>query len=1547
MLNMRTGHDVDYFTDAVAKGRDDYYTGATHAGEPPGRWYGKGADALGLSGEVDAEVMKALYTHGLDPRDQAVASRQTWGQAQRFGNAARNYKSADEIYAGLLDSHPEAGPEERAQLRAQATRSARQSVAFYDIVLSAPKSQTLLWVAAERGATEAAAADDAEAAAEWRRVAATVEEGLMVGHRAVLDFLSERAAFARAGHHGGGGGQWVDAPKLVTAQFLQHDSRDHDPQLHVHGPTLNKVECEDGKVRALDFTIFTTWHDAAAAYGERVAEAYLYEKLGVRWETRPDGKAREIAGIDPDASGLFSKRTAAITPAMERLINRFQDETGRAPTNRERSALAEQASSYTRASKMFGAETRDGQLARWAAEYDAAFGRDIPALATAALGRAPEVPEMWSERDIVARALAEMEESRQSWTRSNLTLAVSNALPGHLGVGPEQIEALLEGVTDKAEALARHLNPKAGPEGLDARFYRADGESVFVKPGSARFATDAQLLGEDELRAAAVRRGAPTLTTEEADEVVARFARAGRELGVDQAAALHGILTSGAAVEVLTAPAGTGKSFLVGTLAETWPRHGPGTPARPGPPGGVEQPGGAGEGRRVFGLAYGQRQADVLTEEGVTAQNITRWLKGQIRLDVGAGTGEDEQFRMRAGDLLVVDEAGAAPTADLVAIHRRAQTAGVKLLLVGDPKQLGAVGAGGALSDIAERGIRYELAEVRRFNETWEGPASLRLRDGDPTAVDEYTKHGRLIDGGTAEQAEAAAARAWLADTLAGREALLVVGSNEAAARVSTSLRNDLVRLGRVQETGVRLGMQGTVAGIGDLIQARQNAWHLHGWQGNTEAPVNRTTYRVTGLHPDGRGLTVARVTGCDAHGVEQLGEPMQLPGSYVSERVTLAYASTVHAAHGRTVDSGYPVIGPGTDAAAGYVGLTRGRDTNVAFVVTRNVNPGADTGETHKVAERTAAEVLTDVIRPPERDDTRTALTESEQHTERERSTLTHVDRMLAVIDDTTAGRTSRWLDQLAVDGSLPERHRVALAADDARTSLDQLLRSAELAGHDPAQVLRDAVTASSLDKSTSVAQVVHFRIRTALDGKLDPQVAGYADLLPREVPEANRAGLAALAAAADARRLELGAQLLDAPPQWAREALGPVPGVDDAAGRAEWERKAGWAASYRELAEHLDEADPLGAAPPAGLAEKHALFRTAHAALDLSTAGAEEEAMSEGRLRARVAAWEREQRFAPRFVAPELEAAHEELRRARTDATLWAARADAEPDPLEADQLRAAARQAANRAAELEPVVTDLEFADDARTAWRYETEVTRDRAERARYSAGLRGIDLDDPGDRVTAQEWLDAHLAEQLAADAERVITEDDLRRDTDQDAIEAPEPVPHGESSTQPDQRAAPDRDDAPAHAAPDAGPDGADRDGTRDTGTRAQADDRDDRGRAHEHPEHDVVIEPAPADIRETSEPDPGERTDPKQQRRVPLPDRTAATVDRAQLALDEIDARRHAEAAEQARTAETPPDDDDRRDELARWAEQDHAEHIETGRARGPVADEELQLER
>jgi hypothetical protein len=66
------------------------------------------------------------------------------------------------------------------------------------------------------------------------------------------------------------------------------------------------------------------------------------------------------------------------------------------------------------------------------------------------------------------------------------------------------------------------------------------------------------------------REIAPALGRQQASAFLDSLAETGIELGADQAAAVHGVLTSSAAVETLVGPAGTGKSFVVGALAKAW-----------------------------------------------------------------------------------------------------------------------------------------------------------------------------------------------------------------------------------------------------------------------------------------------------------------------------------------------------------------------------------------------------------------------------------------------------------------------------------------------------------------------------------------------------------------------------------------------------------------------------------------------------------------------------------------------------------------------------------------------------------------------------------------------------------------------------------------------------------------------------------------------------------------------------------------------------------------------------------------------------------------
>jgi conjugative relaxase-like TrwC/TraI family protein len=331
VISLSPGYDPGYLTDTVGGGREGYYTGAVVSGEPAGLWYGRGAESLGLRGEVDPQVMSAMYAHLLDPRDPRVHNRAEWGEAAMLGAGFRVYRTPEEIYAAALEREPDAGPERRAELRANAGKSAKQNVAFVDATFSAPKSVSVLGAAFERMANLARAEGDEVAAKAWEAHHRAVEDAVLAGARAGIDYLQDVAGFSREGHHGGGSGRWIDAHDWTVAQFLQHDSREHDPHLHVHSAILNRVLCSDGRWRALDTGAIWTYRAAASAIAARTMEARITAAFGGRFEARPDGNGRELVGVDRALCDELSSRRRAITPKIGEITEAFRSRYGREP----------------------------------------------------------------------------------------------------------------------------------------------------------------------------------------------------------------------------------------------------------------------------------------------------------------------------------------------------------------------------------------------------------------------------------------------------------------------------------------------------------------------------------------------------------------------------------------------------------------------------------------------------------------------------------------------------------------------------------------------------------------------------------------------------------------------------------------------------------------------------------------------------------------------------------------------------------------------------------------------------------------------------------------------------------------------------------------------------------------------------------------------------------------------------------------------------------------------------------------------------------------
>lgn len=1369
MLSISSGHSADYLYGQVAGGRESYYLDATVEGEAPGRWSGGGAAMFGLSGEVAAEDMEALYGKFLDPRDPRWSDPAARAECARLGRAPGKYRSADDIlaervtekygidasrvaemrHAAAATDDPQramrdalvaatgALPEDVTEMMRQAAKAERQPVSFVDLTFSPVKSVTVLHTAYSRMELDAQRDGDEEAAREWAAKRHAVEEAIWEGNQAMLQHMTEQAGYSRVGRHGAGGGRWTDAPDWTVASFFQTTSRDLDPQLHIHNAVLNRVVCADGEVRTLDSQAIHRHKQGAGTIGERVMEEALTRKLGVKWRMRADGVAREVVGVDQEIMDMFSSRTSKITKKLGEKISRFREQVGRDPNPLEVDRLRRQSSMATRRAKSHEAESKEEQLDRWADKLHAKVVGGLHKVARTVGGHADtcdQAAEQWSPSGVIAEAVAACQQAQPTFSRSELIRQVLLALPDNLGgLTGEQVTALAEKLADQALANDDLVVPVTGRQVTDEvpdDLKVSNGRSSYASPSGQRYATRDHVVAEQALRRAAVARGAHRLAAADVD-LWLETDPMGLLLGGDQAAAVRGLLASGAQVSVLSAPAGTGKSFTVGAAAKALADI---------------------DGGRVFGLATSQIATEVLADDGVTAMNTTRWLMAQDRLAAGKATADDMRWALNDNDIVVVDEASMVDTAALDRIRQYVKRRKARLLLAGDSRQLASVGAGGAMEMLAD-GIAetYTLTEVRRFTAEWEARASLRLRDGDASVLDEYDRHGRILDCGTMDAATSSAARAYLGDTLSGLRSLVVCPTNEAASAASATIRDQLVALGRVDADGVPLARDGgNVAGVGDIVMARRNDW--------SRGVVNRRRYVVEEVQEDGSLVVVE--DGGDTRRV--------LSAEYVQDHVVLGYAGTVHAAQGVTVDTCHGVTDGSMSLEAQYVAMTRGKQGNTMHVATYAEGGDKSTGEVHEDGRRDATAVLADAF---ERDaaDERAALSQDQADAERVASMHTiHAEREEAV---RLVGRTrvEGWLDELAADNVITAEQREAFAADQGTEQLSRLLRAVEQAGHDPRAALRDAVEGKSLDGARSVAQVVHHRVDVAYrEAGLTP-VAGAADMVPEGLSDQWTAYLDELSEAAEDRRRELGGIVAEEQPQWAVEAFGPVP--DDLVERMEWEHRAGQVAAYRESCQFDDDAVLLPPSPGISSTEKRAAWHDAWRAAGRPEAGKEEQDLSDGALRVRVKAWQREQEWAPQFVDAELRATGQEAARHRQDAALLEAQSAAAADEAERERLLAEAEEKRALAEVLAEVEQELELAANARAAWFLEVATTREAAERAEAELAARGRDVGGEEDRVTAEEWLAAHEEAMEAEDPHRVITEGDVVTELVADSVD--------------------------------------------------------------------------------------------------------------------------------------------------------------------------------
>ncbi|MGH9122801.1 MAG: ATP-dependent DNA helicase [Acidimicrobiales bacterium] len=794
----------------------------------------------------------------------------------------------------------------------------------------------------------------------------------------------------------------------------------------------------------------------------------------------------------------------------------------------------------------------------------------------------------------------------------------------------------------------------------------------------------------------------------------ARFEQAlattgGADLSEDQAAAVRGVLTSRADVNVVVGPAGTGKTSTMAVLVAAWKA----------------------EGREVLGLSISQTAANELSAAtGAPAENIAKLLHETARRDRDWFPEHAERWTLRPGQLVIMDEAGMTDRAAMVAVTRLCEQAHAKLVLVGDHEQLESPEAGGAMRLMANTAETFQLGQVHRFTHDWERDASLRLRAGDVAVVDEYAARGRIY-GGTAEENERRAVHLALADHVAGQRTFILAATNERAARVAGMFRAGLVHFGRVEADGVALG-DGNLAGVGDRIVCRQNNRHLTTTSGGFV--TNRSVYEVLARHPDA-SLTIA-VVPPDARRPDS-ADTVTLPADYVATSVALEYAGTVHAAQGGTRFTSHALISERDDANSIYVAMTRGRSANIAHVDSEHDN-GADQAPT--VTD--PAGVVARALQRKNIAENLSAVEARDLAVERSQSLAT----LLPIWADLASEHAkARWYETLT--RSRGDQFAARVTASKAWPALATRLDSIQAAGVDAETAFQTAIDARSLTGVTDVAAVLHHRLEH--DGDTAAEHSLHAPFDAHTLTDSPYApAIRQLAARIDTRSLELGERAAQNPPAWAA-TLGPVP--DDTVGRAEWVDRAATIASYQE-AFNLDGPDPIGDPPPAGRPDARRWRNAARDALDHTRQPADW--ASDQELAQRIAAGDRAEMARPQ--PPNLAEAAQvhrawQAERDHANETFYHLR---DKPTAMSDHLTHAEQAAATARRNEHVALLHLQHAEagyDAYRQWETTTAATRAAAETARQELARRPPPTMALADQPSS--WV-AHQAAQAEQHLER-------------------------------------------------------------------------------------------------------------------------------------------------------------------------------------------------
>lgn len=414
--------------------------------------------------------------------------------------------------------------------------------------------------------------------------------------------------------------------------------------------------------------------------------------------------------------------------------------------------------------------------------------------------------------------------------------------------------------------------------------------SLEPRHGLARYTTKEMLALERSLFEAAARLQGNS--GHQVAQVAVEAALVSRPtMKAEQREALFHITTSEGALQLVSGMAGTGKSYLLGAAREAWEA----------------------EGMQVVGTALAAKAARELeTSAGIHSRTLASLCfaleQGKPLLD--------------AKTVLVIDEAGMVGTRTMERVLRHAESAGAKVVLVGDERQLQPIDAGSPFRGLLERLGGATLTEITRQRESWMREAVHQLADGDARgALSEFAVHGCLHVGKDREETMRQLVQDWAKEPC-GDATLILAGTRADAAAL-----NRLVQNARLQHGALESGLAACAGEqrffAGDRVVFTKNHKLLgvmNGDFGTLEAVLKGSQVLVR-LDREVRGVPV-RVS-------------LDLP--HFTD-LALGYAVTTHKAQGVTLERTLVLAGGWMqDRELSYVQMSRARGETHIFVTERD----------------------------------------------------------------------------------------------------------------------------------------------------------------------------------------------------------------------------------------------------------------------------------------------------------------------------------------------------------------------------------------------------------------------------------------------------------------------------------------------------------------------------------------------------------------------------------------------------------------------------------